>query len=96
MLRSVLLVIGHALTVDVIGLVQKMVGGIQKYRLLYQALPSLFPSLVLFSLPLPLPLLRVPLRLLVPLSITYWQTFNQKIRFCRLCSIEFYQKLVRG
>ena len=34
MLRSPLLVIGHVLTVDVIGLVQKMVGGIQKHRLL--------------------------------------------------------------
>ena len=30
MLRSPLLVIGHVLTVDIIGLVQKMVGGIQK------------------------------------------------------------------
>ena len=68
MLRSVLLVTGHALTVDVIGLVQKMVGEIQRHRLLYQALPSLFPSLVLFSLR----------RLHVPLSITYWQTLIKK------------------
>ena len=34
MLRSALLVIGHVLTTDVIGLVEKMVGGIQKHRLL--------------------------------------------------------------
>ena len=53
MLRSALLVIGHVLTVDVIGLVQKMVGGIQKHRLLLQTLPSLFPSLALFSPPPP-------------------------------------------
>ena len=33
-LRSALLVTSHVLTVDVIGLVQKMVGGIQKHRLL--------------------------------------------------------------
>ena len=49
MLRSALLVIGHVLTVDAIGLVQKMVGGIQKHRLLLQTLPSLFPSFALFS-----------------------------------------------
>ena len=42
MLRGALLVIGHILTVDIIGLVQKMVGGIQKLRLLKQVLPSLF------------------------------------------------------
>ena len=34
MLTRALLVIGHVLTVDVIGLVQKTVGGIQKYWLL--------------------------------------------------------------
>ena len=34
MLRSPLLVIGHVLTVDVIELVQKMVGGIHKHWLL--------------------------------------------------------------
>ena len=34
MLESALLVIGHILTVDFIGLVQKMVGGIQKHQLL--------------------------------------------------------------
>ena len=34
MLESALLVIGHILTVDFIELVQKMVGGIQKHRLL--------------------------------------------------------------
>ena len=50
MLRSALLVIGHVLTVDVIGFVQKMMGGIQKHRLLLQTLPSLFPSFALFSL----------------------------------------------
>ena len=50
MLRSALLVIGHVLTADVIGLVEKMVGGIQTHRLLQQALPSLFPF-ALFSLP---------------------------------------------
>ena len=55
MLRRPLLVIGHVLTVDIIGLVRKLVGGIQKHRLLQQALPSLFPSFALFSLPLPLP-----------------------------------------
>ena len=53
MLRSALLVIGHVLTVDAIGLVQKMVGGIQKHRLLLQTLPSLFPSFALFSFPPP-------------------------------------------
>ena len=31
--------------------VKKMVGGIQKHRLLQQGLPSLFPAFVLFSLP---------------------------------------------
>ena len=51
MLRSALLVIGHVLTADVIGLVEKMVGGIQTHRLLQQALPSLFPF-ALFSLTL--------------------------------------------
>ena len=50
MLRSALLVIGHVLTADVIGLVEKMVGGIQTHRFLQQALPSLFPF-ALFSLP---------------------------------------------
>ena len=60
MLRSALLVIGHVLTVDVIGLVQKMVGGIQKHRLLLQTLPSLFPSFALYSLPF----LRLPRRLI--------------------------------
>ena len=47
--------IGHILTVDIIGLVQKMVGGIQKHRLLKQALPSLFSSFTLFSLSPPIP-----------------------------------------
>ena len=68
MLRSALLVIGHVLTVDAIGLVQKMVGGIQKHRLLLQTLPSLSPSFALFSLPppnpIPLPFLRLPRRLI--------------------------------
>ena len=67
MLRSALLVIGHVLTVDVIGFVQKMVGEIQKHRLLLQTLPSLFPSFALFSLtppPLPLLCLRLPRRLI--------------------------------
>ena len=42
-----LLVIGHVLTVDIIGsAVQKMMGGRQKHRLLQQALPSLFPQSV--------------------------------------------------
>ena len=59
MLRSTLLVIGHVLTVDGIGLVQKMIGGIQKHRFLKQALPSLFPSFTLFSL-LPSPPLFAP------------------------------------
>ena len=63
MLRGALLVIGLVLTVDIIGLVQKMVDGIQKHRLLKQALPSLFSSFELFSLPLPPPLLRLPRRL---------------------------------
>ena len=31
--------------------VQKMVDGIQKHRLVEQGLPSLFPAFVLFSLP---------------------------------------------
>ena len=60
MLRRPLLVIGHVLTVDIIGLVRKLVGGIQKHRLLQQALPSLFSSFALFSLPLPLPSLFSP------------------------------------
>ena len=34
MLTSTLLVIAHVLTVDIIGLVQKVVGGIQKHLLL--------------------------------------------------------------
>ena len=55
MLRGALLVIGHILTVDIIGLVQKMVGGIQKHRLLKQVLPSLFSSFTLFSLSPPTP-----------------------------------------
>ena len=55
MLRGALLVIGHVLTVDIIGLVQKMEGGIQKHLLLKQALPSLFSSFALFSLSLPPP-----------------------------------------
>ena len=57
MLRRPLLVIDHVLTVDITGLVRKLVGGIQKYRLLWQALPSLFPSFALFSLRPPPPLL---------------------------------------
>ena len=48
-----LLVIGHVFTVVVIGLVWKLVGGIQKHWLLQQALPSLF-FLTLFSPPPPL------------------------------------------
>ena len=46
MLGSVpyILVIGHVLTVAVIGLVWKLVGGIQKHRLSLQTLPSLSPS----------------------------------------------------
>ena len=48
--------IGHVLTVDIIGLVQKMEGGIQKHLLLKRALPSLFSSFPLFSLSLPPPL----------------------------------------
>ena len=36
----------------------------QKHRLLEQALPSLFP----FSLPLPLPFLRLPHRLIYPVT----------------------------
>ena len=71
MLRSALLVIGHVLTVDAIGLVQKMVGEIQKHRLLLQTLPSPF-SLPLFRAfllppppnPIPLPFLRLPRRLI--------------------------------
>ena len=55
MLRGALLVIGHVLTVDIIGLVQKMEGGIQKHLLLKRALPSLFSSFALFSLSLPPP-----------------------------------------
>ena len=43
------------MTVDIIGLVQKMVGGEQKHRLIWQAPLSLFPAFALFSLP-PLPL----------------------------------------
>ena len=39
------------MTVDVIGLVQKMVGGVQKHRLIWQAPLSLFPAFALFSLP---------------------------------------------
>ena len=39
------------MTVDVIGLVQKMVGGVQKHRLIWQASLSLFPAFALFSLP---------------------------------------------
>ena len=59
MLRSPLLVISHVLTVEVIGLVQKKMGGIQKHRLLKQALPSLFHTFARFSLPPP-PLPFVP------------------------------------
>ena len=44
------------MTVDVIGLVQKIVGGVQKHRLTWQAPLSLFPAFALFSLPPPLPL----------------------------------------
>ena len=56
MLGSVpyILVIGHVLTVAVIGLVWKLVGGIQKQRLFLQSLPSLFPfalNLVLIQRP---------------------------------------------
>ena len=52
MLRSFpyILVIGHVLTVAVIGLVWKLVGGIQKHRLFLQTLPSLFPFALIFSL----------------------------------------------
>ena len=64
MLRSPLLVISHVLTVEVIGLVHKTVGGIQKHRLLWQALPSLSPSFALFSLALSF--LRPPRRLYFP------------------------------
>ena len=39
------------MTVDVIGLVQKMVGRVQKHRLIEQAPLSLFPAFALFSLP---------------------------------------------
>ena len=51
-----ILVIGHVLTVAVIGLVWKLVGGIQKHRLfsVLQTLPSLFPfalNLVLIQRP---------------------------------------------
>ena len=53
------------MTVDVIGLVQKMVGGVQKHRLIEQAPLSLFPAFALFSLsppPLPLPFLHLTRR----------------------------------
>ena len=43
------------MTVDVIGLVQKMVGGVQKHRLIEQAPLSLFPAFALFSLSPPSP-----------------------------------------
>ena len=57
MSRGTLLVIGHVLTVDFIGLVQKMVVGIQKHRLLYIAgAPFPFPLFRAFSLPPPPPL----------------------------------------
>jgi len=59
---TLLLVIDHVLTVDIIGLVEKMVGGIQKHQLLWQTLPSLFPSFTLS--PLPPPFLHLPRRLL--------------------------------
>ena len=52
MLGSVpyILVIGHVLTVAVIGLVWKLVGGIEKHRLCLQTLPFLFPFALIFSL----------------------------------------------
>ena len=43
MLRRALLVIGHVLTVDVIGLVQKTVDGMQKHRLLIAGASFPFP-----------------------------------------------------
>ena len=64
MLRSALLVIGHVLTVDVIGLVQKMVGEMQKHRLLLQKLPLSSPRSRFFPSPLSLPILRLPRRLI--------------------------------
>ena len=53
-IQDYILVIGHVLTVAVIGLVWKLVGGIQKQRLFLQTLPSLFPfalNLVLIQRP---------------------------------------------
>ena len=64
MLRSALLVIGHVLTVDVIGLVQKMVGEMQKHRLLLQKLPLSSPRSRFSPSPLSLPILRLPRRLI--------------------------------
>ena len=56
MLRSPLLVIAYVLAVDIIGLVQKIVDGIQKTQLMQQALPSLFASFCNFLPPPPLPI----------------------------------------
>ena len=54
MLRNPVLATGPVFTVDIIGLVGKMVGAIQKHRLLLQALPSLFSAYALFSFSPPL------------------------------------------
>ena len=56
MLRSPLLVIAYVLAVDIIGLVQKMVGGIQKNPAHTAGAPFPFCQLFNFLPPPPLPI----------------------------------------
>ena len=75
MLRSALLVIGHVLTVDFIGLVEKMVDGIQKTTALIAGAPFPFP---LFRAFLPPPPFFAPaMRAIQPdqsLTTSFWVT----------------------
>ena len=88
MLRGALLVIGHVLTVDIIGLVQKMEGGIQKHLLLKRALPSLFSSFPLFSLSLPPPLFAPATGVQLPVTFSMSCQIFKSILFPSLKNIQ--------
>ena len=91
MLRSALLMIGHVLTVDFIGLVQKMVGGIQKLTGSYSRRSLPFSSLSRFSpSPLPLPFLCLPRRLV---KIEPQEIFTSQVTVCYI-SAHFVLRLI--